>query len=251
MKPPSEASTKKPASEASSTSASTPAWVHPTALIERDVVLGDETKVWDGCHIRHGAKLGRSCIVGEKTYIAYDVFIGDYVKMNASVYICAQVTIGDFCMISAHTVFTNDRYPRSGNLELTGLETSAPTDLTLDTKLGRGVTIGANATIGPGITLGEFSMVGMGSVVTRDVAPHTLVIGSPAKPVAWLCVCGEPLLKFGKSGPPSGKSTKSCERCHRSYSLGPDGVRLDESSGPKAAKPATPAKPPASTTPGK
>jgi len=204
-----------------------PAWHHPTALIEERVVLGDDTKVWDGCHIRHGAKLGRSCIVGEKTYIAYDVVIGNYVKINACVYICADVTIDDFCMISAHTVFTNDRYPRSGNLELTGLETSAPTELTLATKLERGVTIGANATIGPGITLGAFSMVGMGSVVTRDVAPHTLVIGSPAKPVAWLCVCGEPLLKFGKSGPPAGPAqSKSCHRCHRDYSLGPQGVQL-------------------------
>jgi UDP-2-acetamido-3-amino-2,3-dideoxy-glucuronate N-acetyltransferase len=206
---------------------SKPGWSHPTALIEERVVLGDDTKVWDGCHIRHGAKLGRSCIVGEKTYIAYDVVIGNYVKINACVYICADVTIDDFCMISAHTVFTNDRYPRSGNLELTGLETSAPTELTLATKLERGVTIGANATIGPGITLGAFSMVGMGSVVTRDVAPHTLVIGSPAKPVAWLCVCGEPLLKFGKSGPPSGPAqSRSCHRCHRDYSLGPQGVQL-------------------------
>lgn len=217
------------------TPAGKPAWVHPSALIEERVNLGDETKVWDGCHIRHGATIGHHCIVGEKTYIAYDVRIGNFVKLNACVYICAGVTIDDFCMISAHTVFTNDRYPRSGNLELTGLETSAPTDLTLDTKLERGVTIGANATIGPGVTLGAFSMVGMGSVVTKDVAPHTLVVGNPARPVAWLCTCGEPLLKFGHLGPPrDGDKRQTCERCHRRFVMGADGVREEPAAGSKA-----------------
>ena len=119
-------------------SAAQPARVHPTALVEEGVVLGDGTSVWDGVHIRHGARLGHDCIVGEKTYIAYDVVIGNFVKINAVVYICAGVTIGDFCMISAHTVFTNDRFPRSGNRELTGLETSDPTDETRHTRLSSG-----------------------------------------------------------------------------------------------------------------
>jgi acetyltransferase-like isoleucine patch superfamily enzyme len=112
-----------------------------------------------------------------------------------SVYICAEVEIEDFVMISAHTVFTNDRFPRSGNKELTGLETSDPTEETLKCRVGRGVSIGANATIGPGLTLGEFSMVGMGSVVTRDVPPHALVLGNPARVAGWLCACGHPLVR--------------------------------------------------------
>src|SRR5262245_26784022 len=104
------------------------AWVHPTALVEKGVVLGEDTKVWDSVHIRRDARIGRSCIIGEKSYVAYEVRIGDFVKINASVYICAQVTIDDFCMLSAHVVFTNDRFPRAGNRELTGLETSDVTD---------------------------------------------------------------------------------------------------------------------------
>jgi carbonic anhydrase/acetyltransferase-like protein (isoleucine patch superfamily) len=100
------------------------AWVHPTALVEQGVVLGEGTKIWDNVHLRRGARIGKSCIIGEKSYVAYDVVIGDYVKLNAAVYVCAAVTIEDFCMISAHTVFTNDRFPRAGNRELTGLETS-------------------------------------------------------------------------------------------------------------------------------
>ena len=162
-------------------SESKPAWVHPSALVEEGVTLGTNTRVWDGVHIRKQARIGHDCIIGEKTYIAYGVPIGNYVKINAVVYICAEVEIGDFCMISAHTVFTNDRFPRSGNKELTGLETSAVTEETLRTKVDRGVSIGANATIGPGLTLGEFSMVGMGSVVTRDVPARAIVMGVPAR----------------------------------------------------------------------
>jgi acetyltransferase-like isoleucine patch superfamily enzyme len=205
-------------------------YVHPTALVEEGVSLGEDAKVWDNVHLRHGARIGRSTIVGEKTYVAYDVVIGSFVKINASVYICAAVTIEDFCMLSAHVVFTNDRFPRAGNRALTGLETSDPTDETLATRAKRGTTIGANATIGPGVTLGEFSMVGMGTVVTRDVAPHALVVGNPARQVGWVCVCGHPLVRWSEQGgqprePMQGRNI-ACHTCERSYSLDGGALRL-------------------------
>jgi UDP-2-acetamido-3-amino-2,3-dideoxy-glucuronate N-acetyltransferase len=196
-------------------------FVHPTAIVESGVRLGPDTKVWDSVHIRRDAAIGKSCILGEKTYVAYGVKIGDFVKINASVYVCAGVTIEDFCMISAHTVFTNDRFPRAGNVDLTGLETSDPTDETLFTTVGRGVTIGANATIGPGVTLGEFSMVGMGSVVTRNVKPYALVIGNPARPKGWVCRCGHPV--FAANDP--GETRDACARCRRAYVRDGDGIR--------------------------
>ena len=68
-------------------------WIHPTALVEDDVILGEGTRVWDNVHVRRGARVGRSCIVGEKTYVAYGVVIGDFVKINASAYICAAIWI--------------------------------------------------------------------------------------------------------------------------------------------------------------
>lgn len=205
------------------------AWVHPTALVEEEVTLGAGTRIWDGVHIRHHTCLGRSCIVGEKTHIAYGVRIGDFVKINAGVYICTGVEIADFCMIAAHVVFTNDRFPRAGNVDLTGPETSEPTEETLSTAVNRGATIGANATIGPGVTLGEFSMVGMGAVVTRNVAPHQLVVGNPARPAGWHCCCGEPVFVARRGMiPPSGESeTAACARCGRTYGLDASGVRLD------------------------
>lgn len=207
--------------------------IHPTALVEKDVSLGEGTSVWDSVHIRYGARIGKSCIVGEKTYIAYEVKIGDYVKINASVYVCAQVEIGDFCMLSAHVVFTNDRFPRAGNMEMTGLETSSVTDDTLLTRLGKGVTVGANATIGPGLTLGDFAMVGMGSVVTADVAPFALVVGNPARQAGWVCACGHPLIRFGKETPPQ-KADVDCERCKRGYALVAGRLKLTRPLGPVA-----------------
>ena len=144
-----------------------PAWLHPTAIVEPGCAIGNGTAVWDNVHIRRGARIGRKCIVGEKTYIAYDVVIGDLVKLNASVYICAQVEIEDGVMVAAHTVFTNDRFPRACDPDLRDLQTSDPTAETLWTRVKRGTTIGANCTIGPGLTLGEFCMVGMGSEIGR------------------------------------------------------------------------------------
>ena len=79
--------------------------VHGTALVEPGVVIGENTAVWDNVHIRGPARIGRDCIVGEKSYIAYDVAVGDRVKINAFVYICTGVTIEDGVMISAGTVF--------------------------------------------------------------------------------------------------------------------------------------------------
>lgn len=196
--------------------------IHQTAIIEDDVVVGPGTVVWDHVHIRRAASLGRNCIVGGKTYVAYEVVIGDFVKINSAVYICTGVTIEDFCMVGAHAVFTNDRFPRAGDRDLTGLETSGPTSTTLSTRVCRGATIGANATIGPGVTLGEFSMIGMGAVVTRDVPAHALVIGSPARQSGWVCVCGRPLSKATMMDAAAGEDTtvvKVCSDCDRAYSL--------------------------------
>lgn len=177
--------------------------------------IGNCSSVWDNVHIRRRSCLGHHTSVGEKTHIAYDVKIGNYVKINAFVYICTAVVIEDMCMISAGTVFTNDRFPRAMNRELTELETAEPTAETLLTTVRRGATIGAHATIGPGVTLGEFSMVGMGAVVTRDVPDQALVVGNPATVVGYVCLCGPRLIRL--AAPPEAGSMVTCQRCGRRY----------------------------------
>ena len=208
-----------------------PARVHPTALVERDVVLGDGTSVWDSVHIRHGARLGEQCIVGEKTYIAYDVVIGSRVKINAMVYLCAAVTVEDGVMISAGTLFTNDRFPRATTPDLSELRGSAPDEHTLPTLVREGATIGAGCTIGNDLEIGRWAMVGMGSLVTRSVPDFHLVVGSPARSVGVVCRCGQLMHRFG--GGADAAVDVDCPACALPYRVvgeavtelaGPEGV---------------------------
>ncbi len=202
--------------------------VHPTAIVEDDVELGAGTSVWDNVHIRRGARIGDECIIGEKTYIAYDVRIGNRVKLNASVYVCAAVTIEDGVMISAGTVFTNDRFPRAASNDLRTLRGSTPDEHTLETRVCAGATIGANATIGPGIVVGRFAMVGMGSVVTRSIPAHHLGMGNPARSSGAVCRCGELLVKFAPAA--EGQGRVRCETCGDLYELSGTRVTLIDAS---------------------
>lgn len=186
--------------------------VHPTALVEDGVVLGEGTAVWDNVHLRRGARIGRDCIVGEKTYVAYDVRIGDLCKLNACVYVCAGVELEDGVMLAAHVVFTNDVHPRATDPDLRALQTSDPTADTLRTIVRRGASVGANATIGPGLELGAFCMVGMGSVVTADVPPHALVVGNPARLAGAVCRCGRVVARAVGGAVPVGVHRCACGR---------------------------------------
>jgi acetyltransferase-like isoleucine patch superfamily enzyme len=186
--------------------------IHPTAIVEPGAMLGPGTSVWDNVHIRSGARVGRDCIIGEKTYLAYDVVVGDLCKLNANVYLCAGITLADGVMVAAHTVFTNDLTPRATDPELHALQTSAPTAATLSTRVARGASIGANCTIGPGLVLGEFCMVGMGSVVTAHVPPHALVFGNPARLHGLVCRCGAVVARAVAGAIPAGRHTCPCGR---------------------------------------
>jgi acetyltransferase-like isoleucine patch superfamily enzyme len=191
--------------------------IHPTALIEDDVQIGDGSSIWDNVHIRHGATIGSDCIVGEKSYIAYDVRIGDRVKINAMVYICAAVTIEDGVMISAGTTFTNDRFPRATTVDLKDLRPSEPDEDTLPTLVKAGATIGAGCTIGNDLSIGRWAMVGMGSLVTKDVADFHLVMGHPARPVGCVCRCGHLVARFADIA--GDGEEKSCPKCGLPYRI--------------------------------
>ena len=194
-------------------------FIHPTAMIESGVRIGQGTFVWDNVHIREGAHLGEECIVGEKTYIAYNVRIGNRVKLNAFVYVCAAVTIEDGVMISAGTVFTNDRFPRAATVDLKRLRPSEPDAHTRTTLVREGVTVGAGCTIGNGIEIGRFAMVGMGSLITKSIPGFHLAFGHPAVSVGCVCRCGQTLLKFAAHGEPADACEIECVACGLPYRI--------------------------------
>lgn len=189
--------------------------VHPTAIIEPGVELGEGTSVWDCAHIRGPARLGRFCIVGGKSYIGSGVEIGDFVKINSFVYIPTGVTIGTGVMIAAGTIFTNDPNPRATDPDLQGLQYSGWQDSHERTVVADGVSFGAGCRIGPGVTIGTFAMVGMGALVTRDVAAFHLVVGGPARSVGAVCRCGDVIHR----GDLSAARDVACPRCARAYSI--------------------------------
>lgn len=192
-----------------------PPRVHPTAIVEDGVIIGEGTSIWDNVHVRGPATIGADCIVGEKTYVAYGVEIADRVKINAMSYICTGVTIESGVMVSAGVIFTNDRFPRATTPDLSELRDSGPDESTEQTVVREGATIGAGAVIGPGLEIGRFSMVGMGSVVTKSVDDHALVLGNPARMAGYVCRCGHLL-----------SEALACVSCNRSYALS-DGRVVD------------------------
>jgi len=197
--------------------------IHPSAIVEDDVIIGAGSAVWDNAHIRHGAHLGEQCIVGGKTHVSYDVRIGDRVKINSFVFICPGVTIESGVMISAGTIFTNDRTPRATTPDLSTLRTSGPDERTRRTLVREGATIGARCVIGCDITIGRFAMVGMGSVVTRSVPDFHLVMGHPARSAGYVCRCGNVLMRYPSDEP--ARRIITCTACGLAYSVDAGTVR--------------------------
>lgn len=199
--------------------------VHPTARIEEGVEIGSDTAIWDHVHVRGpGTRIGEQCIVGEKTYIAYGVSIGDRVKLNAFVYVCNAVTIEDGVMVAAGTIFTNDRFPRATTPDLRRAWTSMPDAHTRPTLVREGATIGAGCVIGSDLEIGRFAMIGMASVVTRTVPDFHLVVGHPARAIGLVCRCGEPFLRFEPGTKPA-SGVHACASCGLRYAVEAQRVR--------------------------
>ncbi|MEZ5215777.1 MAG: hypothetical protein R2715_04070 [Ilumatobacteraceae bacterium] len=112
--------------------------------------------------------------------------------------------------------FTNDRFPPPRRTWME-LFPSDPTEDTLATHVGDGTTIGARSVIGPGLELGRFTMVGMGSVVTRDVPDFHLVVGNPARTIGAVSRAGVPIARAIEGLLPDGDVI--CPRTGASYRL--------------------------------
>ena len=158
-------------------------YFHPTAEVSPDADIGEGTKIWNHSQVREGARIGKNCNFGKNVYIDSDVQIGDNVKIQNNVNVYHGVTIEDDVFLGPSMTFTNDMYPRAVNNGW----------VVTPILVKKGASIGANATITPGVTIGEYAMVGAGSVVTRNVPAHTLVVGNPAKIIGAVCKCGKPI----------------------------------------------------------
>jgi acetyltransferase-like isoleucine patch superfamily enzyme len=158
---------------------------HPLALVESDWV-GAGTRVWAYAHVMSGARVGAGCNIGEGVFVEGGVVIGDNVTIKNGVAVYDKVIVEDDAFLGPHCVFTNDLRPRSGRYK-------RPPESFAPTRIARGATIGANATVVCGHVVGEYAMVAAGAVVTRDVAAHVLVAGVPARPIGFVCACGESL----------------------------------------------------------
>ncbi|MFW0778057.1 MAG: Gfo/Idh/MocA family oxidoreductase [Rickettsiales bacterium] len=161
-----------------------PYFIHPTAVVDDDVEIGDGTKIWHFSHILSDVHIGKEVIIGQNVMAGPKVSIGDDCKIqnNVSLYKGVHLEEGVFCGPSC--VFTNVNTPRAQ------IERK---DEFLPTNVGRGATIGANATIVCGNDIGAYSLIGAGAVVTKEVLPHALVVGNPAKQIGWVSHAGERL----------------------------------------------------------
>lgn len=186
-------------------------FAHPTAVIDSGAVIGCGSNIWHFSHIMSGAVLGAKCNIGQNVYVGGQVVIGAHVKVQNNVSIYDGVIIENEVFLGPHCVFTNVKTPRSA-INRRGEY--------VQTVVRKGATIGANATIVCGITLGEYSFVGAGAVVTKDVPAHALVYGNPATIQGWVSQNGTRLVVVAKMG--NGKMLMQCSETRKTYNF--DGV---------------------------
>ena len=175
-------------------------FVHESSFVDENVEIGEGTKIWHFGHIQSGARIGKKCSFGQNVNVGNNVIIGDGVKVQNNVSLYEGVVLEDHVFCGPSCVFTNDLTPRARFPKgAVGYK---------KTVVKHDATIGANATIVCGHTIGEYATIAAGAVVTKDVPPHALMAGVPARQVGWVCVCGQVLDDY-----------LTCVDCGKKYSM--------------------------------
>jgi acetyltransferase-like isoleucine patch superfamily enzyme len=145
-----------------------------------NVKLGKNTRIFNFVNA-YGCSIGDNTKIGAFVEIQKGALIGKNCKISSHSFICEGVHIEDGVFVGHGVMFTNDLFPRATNED--GSQQTDSDWKVIETFVKKGASIGSNATILCGITIGENSLIGAGSVVTKDVPPNTVVAGVPAKPI--------------------------------------------------------------------
>lgn len=183
-------------------------FAHETAVIDEGCEIGKGTKIWHFSHIMSKAKIGENCNIGQNVVVSPEVVLGKNVKVQNNVSIYTGVICEDDVFLGPSMVFTNVINPRSA---------VARRDQYLETRVGKGASIGANATIVCGNPIGKFAFIGAGAVVTKEIFPYELWVGNPAKRIGWMSEYGH-RLKF------DGLGKATCPESGEKYELKEDKV---------------------------
>ena len=167
-------------------------FVHESSYIDENVKIGGGTKIWHFSHVQSGSVIGDNSTIGQNVNVSNNVRIGNFVKIQNNVSIYEGVELEDYVFCGPSMVFTNVFIPRS-EFPQRGSKHY------LKTLVKKSASIGANATIICGNVIGQYSLIGAGSVVTKDVPDFALVIGNPGRIVGWVDEKGNKLV-FKKNG---------------------------------------------------
>ena len=159
-------------------------FAHETAVIDEGCSIGPNTKIWHFSHLMTGCIIGEGCNIGQNVVVSPEVTLGKNVKVQNNVSIYTGVICEDDVFLGPSMVFTNILNPRSAIIRR---------DQYVETKVGKGASIGANATIVCGNPIGKYAFIGAGAVVTKEVQPYALVVGNPAKQIGWISEFGHRL----------------------------------------------------------
>jgi acetyltransferase-like isoleucine patch superfamily enzyme len=137
-----------------------------------DVRFGRDVKIVEPVNL-YGCTIGDACFIGPFTEIQKGAIIGNRTRVQSHSFICDLVHIGDDCFIGHAVVFINDLFSE-------GVPAGGDRTLYKSTRIGNSVSIGSNATILP-VTIADHTVIGAGSVVTRDILKPGIYAGNPAK----------------------------------------------------------------------
>ena len=185
-------------------------FVHESSYIDDNVMIGEGTKVWHFSHVQKGAQIGKKCSLGQYVNISNNVKSGKGVKIQNNVSVYEGVELDDYVFCGPSMVFTNDLNPRAAFPK-------KPGEGYVTTLVKEGVSIGANATIVCGTTIGEWSFIGAGAVITKNVPAYALMAGVPARQLGWICKCGNSIKE---------KDLYKCNHCGREYNRGSEGLKI-------------------------